>query len=87
MKLNKVLSMLFIIVILISLKPSICVFAGSEESVDHTEEFYLPYHTGYTLLKNGRLKSFADEKRIISENPCQIYHPSINNFAYRSHYI
>ena len=36
-------------------------------TADSTEDLYLPYHSGYTLLKNGKLKNFSDENRIISE--------------------
>lgn len=45
---------------------------------EETEEIFVPYHAGYTLLKSGRLKEFSDKKRIISEKmyvePNSIYY-------------
>ena len=50
----------------------------SAEEDEETEELFVPYHTGYTLLKSGRLKEFSDKKRIISEKiyvePNSIYY-------------
>lgn len=37
------------------------------EKASTTEDIYVPYHVGYTLLKNGRLKIFSEKNRIISE--------------------
>lgn len=43
-------------------------FAVSVKDKDkYKDKIFLPYHVGYTLLKSGRLKSFSDNKRIISE--------------------
>ena len=83
-KMKRVLSVLLVFIIIFNImKPAMAETNTYQENAsktsDDTENLYLSYHTGYTLLKSGKLKEFEDKNRIVSEK-IQVDHNSIYHF-------